>query len=160
MRNEMKWTLIVSVLMLGSCVSIDKYNELAQVKDYLEQENKRLNSEMNKKSTLEAKNRQNQIELDKLEAEKMELKASFESLNRNYQDLASRYNNLIASNRQISSGSASEKQYWEETLAKKQLELEDRLREIQTLRFTINQKDKRVQELLELLRKPASDSGN
>ena len=68
-----------------------------------------------------------------------------------------RYNTLIANNKQVGSGSANEKQYWEENLAKKQLELEDKERQMETLRYTLAQKDKRVQELLQMIR---SNGGN
>lgn len=149
------YQVIFSILFCSlffSCVSSDKYNELVQVKEYLEQENKRLSSQDGENNSLRATIRQNKVELDKAQADIVELEASFNSLNRNYQDLANRYNALIADNKQIGSGSAAEKQYWEENLAKKQLELEDKDRQIQTLRYTIEQKDKRVQELLGMLR--------
>ena len=48
-----------------------------------------------------------------------EMEGSINSINRNYQDLSNRYNRLIVDNRQIGSGSAADKQYWEEELAKK-----------------------------------------
>ena len=59
---------------------------------------------------------------------------------------------MIADNKQIGTGSASEKQYWEENLAKKQLELENKERQLQTVQFTLTQRDKRIAELLQLLR--------
>lgn len=153
MKNEYK---LLGVLLLGcilfSCVSTDKYNELVQVKEYLEEENQRLTSQDEENRNLRSKDRQQKLAYDKAQAEIVELKASFNSLNRNYENLASRYNTLIASNKQIGSGSANEKQHWEETLAKKQLELEDKERQMQTLRYTLVQKDKRVQELLQMIR--------
>ncbi len=153
MKNEYKCSFfLLCCCLLASCVTTDKYNELAQVKDYLEQENQRLTSQEAENRDLLAKNRQQKITYDKAQAEIVELKASFNSLNRNYQDLANRYNTLIASNKQIGSGSATDKQFWEETLANKQLELEDKERQMQTLRYTLEQKDKQVQELLQLIR--------
>ena len=143
--------------ILFSCVSSDKYKELVQVKEYLEQENQRLTSQDEENRNLRAKDRQQKLAYDKAQAEIAELKASFNSLNRNYEDLASRYNTLIANNKQVGSGSADEKQYWEENLAKKQLELEDKERQMETLRYTLAQKDKRVQELLQMIR---SNGGN
>ena len=158
MKNEYK---LLGVLLLGcvffSCVSSDKYKELVQVKEYLEQENQRLTTQEVENRDLRAKDRQHKIAYDKAQAEITDLKASFNSLNRNYEDLANRYNILIANNKQIGTGSASEKQYWEEALAKKQLELEDKERQLQTLRYTLEQKDKRVQELLQLLRAKGGD---
>ena len=153
MRNEYK--LIVPCLLcclLFSCVSSDKYKELVQVKDYLEQENQRLKAGDEENRNLRAKIRKQQAAASKAEAEFEELNASFNSLNRNYQDLANRYNQLIADNKQIGTGSANEKQYWEENLAKKQLELEDKERQLQTIRYTLEQRDKRIAELLQLLR--------
>ena len=154
MKNEYKLlgTLLISCVLLLSCVSSDKYKELVQVKEYLEQENQRLKRQDEENRNLRAKDRQQRIAYDKAQAEIEALKASFNSLNRNYEDLASRYNMLIANNKKIGSGSANEKQYWEEALAKKQLELEDKERQMQTLRYTLEQKDKRVQELLQLIR--------
>ena len=153
MRNEYKLLLpLLLCCVLFSCVSTDKYKELVQVKEYLEQENQRLTSQDSENRDLRSKNRQDKIAYDKAQAEIVELKASFNSLNRNYEDLANRYNTLIANNKQIGSGSANEKQYWEENLAKKQLELEDKERQMETLRYTLIQKDKRVQELLQMLR--------
>jgi len=153
MKNEYKLLSIILVCCLFfSCVSSDKYKELVQVKEYLEQENQRLTSQEVENRDLRAKDRQQKVAYDKAQAEIIELKASFNSLNRNYEDLANRYNVLIANNKQIGSGSASEKQYWEEALAKKQLELEDKERQMETLRYTLQQKDKRVQELLQMLR--------
>jgi len=153
MRNEYKLLLPCLVCcILFSCVSSDKYKELVQVKDYLEQENQRLTSGDEENRNLRAKIRKNQAEASKAEAEISELRASFNSLNRNYQDLANRYNQLIADNKQIGTGSASEKQYWEENLAKKQLELENKERQLQTVQFTLTQRDKRIAELLQLLR--------
>ena len=101
---------------------------------------------------MRSKDRQQKLAYDKAQAEIAELKASFNSLNRNYEDLANRYNTLIANNKQLGSGSANEKQYWEEALAKKQLELEDKERQMQTLRYTLEQKDKQVKELLQIIR--------
>lgn len=152
MKNEYVGIIILAICFLSSCVSSDKYKELVQVKDYLEQENQRLTSEQSENASLRAENRQQLVELKKAEDEIVELQTSFNSLNRNYQDLANRYNGLISDNRQISDGSANEKQYWEEEIAKKQLELENTQREVQTLRYTLNQKEKRVQELLQRLR--------
>ena len=153
MRNEYKLFLPLLVCcVLFSCVSSDKYKELVQVKEYLEQENQRLTSGDEENRNLRAKIRKNQADAAKTAAELTELRASFNSLNRNYQDLANRYNQLIADNKQIGTGSANEKQYWEENLAKKQLEVENYERQMQTLRYTLEQKDKRVQELLQLLR--------
>lgn len=158
MKNEYKLLFpLLFCCLLFSCVSSDKYKELVQVKDYLEEENKRLTSEQEENKNLLATNRQNRLELEKAQAEVVELQASFNSLNRNYQDLANRYNTLISNNKQVGSGGATEKQYWEEALAEKQLEIEDKDRQIQTLRFTIDQKEKRVQELLQMVR---ANSGN
>ena len=153
MRKDYK--LLIPILcscFLFSCVSAEKYKELTQVKEYLEQENQRLTSLEEENRNLRADNRKGNLEIDKLQAQLVDLESSFNSLNRNYQDLANRYNNLIANNRHIGSGSAADKQYWEEELAKKQLELENQQREIQTIRYTVQQKEKRVQELLQLLR--------
>ena len=153
MRNEYKLFLpILLCCILFSCVSSDKYKELVQVKDYLEQENQRLTNGDEENRNLRAQIRKNQAEADKAQAEITEIRASFNSLNRNYQDLANRYNRLISDNKQIGTGSANEKQYWEENLAKKQLELEDRNRQLETLRYTLSQKDKRVAELMQMLR--------
>lgn len=157
MKNEYKFLGFLFCCLLMSCVTTDKYNELVQVKEYLEQENQRLTSQEAENRDLLAKNRQQKVALDKAQTEIAQLEASFGSLNRNYEDLASRYNTLIANNKQIGSGSATDKQYWEETLAKKQLELEDKERQVQTLRYTIEQKEKRVQELLQMVR---SQNGN
>lgn len=153
MRNEYRFLglfFICSVLL--SCVSTDKYKELVQVKEYLEQENQRLTSQDEENRDLRSKDRQQKLAYDKAQAEIVELKSSFNSLNRNYESLANRYNTLIANNKQLGSGSANEKQYWEENLAKKQLELEDKERQMQTLRYTLEQKDKQVQELLQIIR--------
>ncbi len=153
MRNKYK-LLLPGLLccIIFSCVSSDKYKELVQVKEYLEQENQRLTSGDEENRNLRAKIRKNQAEAAKAEAELAELRASFNSLNRNYQDLANRYNQLISDNKQIGTGSANEKQYWEENLAKKQLELENKERQLQTMRYTLEQRDKRVAELLQMLR--------
>lgn len=152
MKNGSLGIILMVICLFASCVSSDKYKELVQVKEYLEQENKRLTEQQSENANLRAENRQQLVELKKAQEAVAELETSFNSLNRNYQDLANRYNALIADNRQISSGSANEKQYWEEELAKKQLELENTQREVQTLRYTLSQKEKRVQELLQLLR--------
>ena len=153
MKNEYKLLFpLLLCCLLFSCVSSDKYKELVQVKDYLEEENKRLTEQDSENRDMRANIRQSKVELDKAQAEIVELKESFSSLNRNYEDLAGRYNTLINNNKQIGSGGASDKQYWEEELAKKQLEIEDKDRQIQTLRYTIDQKEKRVQELLQMVR--------
>jgi len=153
MRNE--YILLLPFLfccIISSCVSSDKYNELVQVKEYLEQENTRLKEGDAANRNLRAQIRKNQAEASQAQSKISELQASFNSLNRNYQDLANRYNRLIADNKQIGTGSANEKQYWEENLAQKQLELEDKERQLQTLRYTLAQRDKRVAELLQMLR--------
>ncbi len=153
MKNEYKLLFpLLLCCLLFSCVSSDKYKELVQVKDYLEEENKRLTEQDSENRDMRANIRQSKLELDKAQAKIVELQASFSSLNRNYEDLAGRYNTLINNNKQIGSGGASDKQYWEEELAKKQLEIEDKDRQIQTLRYTIDQKEKRVQELLQMVR--------
>ena len=153
MRNEYKLFLpVLFSCLLFSCVSADKYTELVQVKDYLEQENQRLKDGDEENRKLRAQIRQDKARANKAEAEIAELTTSFNTLNRNYQDLANRYNNLVDNNKQIGLGSASEKQFLEENLAQKQLELESKERQLQTLRFTLAQKDKRVAELLQLLR--------
>ncbi len=153
MRNEYKLFLpVLFSCLLFSCVSADKYTELVQVKDYLEQENQRLKDGDEENRSLRAKIRQDKAMADKAEAEIAELTASFNSLNRNYQDLANRYNDLVASNKQIGLGAASEKQFLEENLAQKQLELESKERQLQTVQFTLTQRDKRIAELLQLLR--------
>jgi len=153
MKNEYKLLFpFVVCCVLFSCVSSDRYKELVQVKDYLEAENKRLTSQDEENRNLRSNSRQQKLELDQAQGEIVELETSFNSLNRNYQDLTNRYNTLINNNKQVGSGGASEKQYYEEELAKKQLEIEDKNRQIQTLRYTIDQKEKRVQELLQMVR--------
>lgn len=143
--------IAISSLFLG-CVTQEKYNELVTVNNYLEEGNKKLNELEKENKNLLAKNRQQRINLEKTEQTLTELQSSFQSLNRNYQDLAARYDKLISSNRQISLGSATNKQEWEERLARLEVALETKERELQTLRFSLEQKEKRLQELLQLLR--------
>lgn len=153
MKNEYKLLFpLLLCCVLFSCVSSDKYKELVQVKEYLEAENKTLVAQDEENRNLRSNSRQSKVELDKAQAEIVELQASFNSLNRNYQDLANRYNTLINNNKQVGSGGASDKQYFQEELAKKQIAIEDKDRQIQTLRYTIDQKEKRVQELLRMVR--------
>ncbi|MEM1119655.1 MAG: hypothetical protein AAGJ18_04360 [Bacteroidota bacterium] len=158
MKNTVLLTLVLFIFgAFASCVSSEKYKELVQVREYLEAENQRLKNEDQESQTLRAQNRQPQLELEQARAKVVELQSSFNSLNRNYQDLTSRYNNLVNANKQIGSADATNKQYWEEKLAKQQLEIEDQERQMQTLRYTLEQKEKRVQELLQMLR---SKQGN
>lgn len=153
MKNELNLGfLLIGFIFLSSCVGIDKYNELVQVKDYLEAENQRLTNQEGENRDLLAEKRKLTLDLENSQAKLREMEASIQSINRNYQDLANRYNALIADNRNIGSGSANQKQFWEEEIAKKQLELENTQREVQTLRYAVNQKEKRIQELLQLLR--------
>lgn len=153
MKNELKLGLFfIGIAFLSSCVSVDKYNELVQVKDYLEAENTRLTNQEGENRDLRADKRKLELDLQKSQAKIVEAEASINAINRNYQDLANRYNALISDNRNAGGGAANQKQFWEEELAKKQLILENKEREMQTLRYTVQQKEKRVQELLQLLR--------
>jgi len=152
MKNKYLLLTGIWIVLITSCVPRNQYKELLAVKDYLEQENEQLKSLQKDNIDLRAKARQQQLDLKKVQQEYDEVRNDFNNLNRNYQDLANRYNQLIEENKNLGKGTAGEKQYWEELLAKKQLELENKEREIQTLRYTLDQKNKRVEELLRLLR--------
>lgn len=151
--------LIFLITIFSACVSTDKYNELVQVKQYLEEENKRLSDLQGENTDVRAELTKANAKLNQANAKIAELQSTIGVLNQNYEALAVRYNGLIADNRNVGTGGASEKQFWEEELAKKQLEIEQKEREIQTLRFTIGQKENRIQELLQLVRSK-SGGGN
>jgi chemotaxis protein MotB len=151
MNKRLIITLSLFCCFFISCVSKSKYEELLQVKDYLEQENKAIADLEADNRNWKSQNQQLQNQLKKAEQDFKDLELTYNSLSRNYQDLASRYNKIIDDNRQIVDVSANEKRFLEEELARKQLELEEKKRELQFLEEGLSQREQKVQELSNLL---------
>lgn len=151
MKNEYKLLLIFCCCTFFSCVTTDKYNELTQVREYLEQENENLKGLEEENRNLRAIQRKNNTDLDKAERALSELQSSFSSLDRSYQDLANRYNSLISDNRHVGDLSATEKQQLEEALAQKQIQLEQKERQLKFSEDGLSEREQKVQELTRLL---------
>lgn len=111
---------VAFIIFNFSCVSAKKYEELRLVKEYYENESDGADSISGEYRTLFDELRQTESELKKAYHDIEQLTATNISLNKSYQDLLKRYNNLVGHNSEVIETYSYEKQLYDKRISEQQ----------------------------------------
>ncbi|MDX1665999.1 MAG: OmpA family protein [Saprospiraceae bacterium] len=135
------------LLLLSSCVSKKKYNELQEVKNYYEKEASVVDSLNNTIRNLRQEINTADGYLKQALHEVEQMKVANRSLNNSYQDLLKKYNRLIEQNSEVLSTTSYEKQSLQERLSAYQAELDRKERYLRNLEMELAQREERLNYL-------------
>lgn len=137
----------LSILLACSCVSQQQYAELEQTLDYYKGEALATDSIRAANNQLQSENNQTQADYQSLTRELERLTATNISLNRNYQDVVSRYNNLVGDNQKVLATTSYETQVLEQELSLRQDELDRKERSLTQMESQLRTRDVELQRL-------------
>ena len=138
--------LLVGV-MLCSCVSSRKYEDLRQQTDQTRLQRDSLSRALDANRLVDFKLQRKEADLEVQKESNERLKEQFDALNDNYQRLLRRYDDIIFQNQSLLSSASDEKQKLVDALAKSQLELDAKEREVKRLEYAVEQHDQELEEL-------------
>lgn len=141
--------LFFAILLLGlsSCVTKQKYEELEAVKDYYAQEAKGVDSIRFASQQVGDRLRNSEALLRESTQELEQLTIANQSLQQSYQDLLTRYNQLIEQNKNVLATSSYEKLGLQEQLSAQQAELDNRARNLAVMEYELNQREAKLSAL-------------
>ncbi len=148
-------------LLLGSCVSMQKYNDMKMARDHYLAEFNNLKSVEQENEQLRNDLRVAQAQYQRCQEDVASLKADIQRLQSQRAELASRVDQLLAENSQLLKTYATDKSSLEQQLARKEQELVERERQLRALeqslglqssdleklRSDLETREKRMQEL-------------
>ena len=146
--NYSSFLLILATLtLLSSCVSRQRYVELQQTLDYYKREalaadsinytNDRLSGET---TGLETQMRDLTMKVERLTATNI-------SLNRSYQDLTQRYNQLLQQSQNVLATSSSEVTNLQQALAAREAEITRKERALEQLEYELDQREAQLERI-------------
>lgn len=137
----------LSILLAFSCVSQQQYAELEQTLDYYKGESLATDSIQAVNQQLQGENSQTQADYQSLTRELERLTATNISLNRNYQDVVARYNNLVGDNQEVLATTSYETQVLEQELSLRQEELDRKERSLSQMETQLRTRDMEMQRM-------------
>ncbi|MEL6831427.1 MAG: OmpA family protein [Bacteroidota bacterium] len=137
----------LSILLAFSCVSQQQYAELEQTLDYYKGESLATDSIRAANQQLQSENTQTQSDYQSLTRELERLTATNISLNRNYQDVVNRYNNLVGDNQEVLATTSYETQILEQELSLRQDELDRKERSLSQMETQLRDRDTELQRM-------------
>lgn len=137
----------LSILLAFSCVSQQQYAELEQTLDYYKGEALATDSIRAANIQLQSENNQTQSDYQSLTRELERLTATNISLNRNYQDVVARYNNLVGDNQEVLATTSYETQVLEQELSLRQEELDRKERSLTQMETQLRDRDAELQRM-------------
>jgi len=137
----------LSILLTFSCVSQQQYAELEQTLDYYKGEALATDSIRAANNQLQSENNQTQADYQSLTRDLERLTATNISLNRNYQDVVSRYNNLVGDNQKVLATTSYETQVLEQELSLRQEELDRKERSLTQMEVQLRNRNSELQQL-------------
>lgn len=143
------FTLLIalSILLAFSCVPQQQYAELEQTLEYYKSEALATDSIRAANQVIQNDNSQTQAEYQSLTRELERLTATNISLNRNYQDIVDRYNNLVGDNQKVLATTSYETQNLEQELALRQQELDIKERSLSQMEGQLRDRNTELQQM-------------
>ncbi len=129
---------------LPSCVSKKAYDELKEEKKYLEYQASESDSLRVTTQEMSVECRQTELQYKRTLRKLERMTVVNESLNRSYQDLLERFNNLLDQNKDVLSTTSYEKQSLTEQLAAQKAELDYRERALNQLAYELEERERRL----------------
>jgi len=133
--------VFVIAIVLSSCVSQQKYDELTAVRDYYKSEAEAIDSTTIANQELSDQNRELELQLKQTLRELEELAVANQSLSRNYDEILDKYNKIVKQNENELTTYSYEKLGLQEQLTAQQTDLEDKEKELARLEYELYQKE-------------------
>lgn len=138
---------VLSTLLAFSCVPQQQYAELEQTLEYYKGEALATDSIRAVNQSIESDNNQTQAEYQTMTRKLEQLTATNISLNRNYQDVVQRYNNLVGDNQKVLATTSYETQTLEAELALRQEELDRKERSLTQMEGQLRSRTSELQQM-------------
>lgn len=141
---------IIHVLILAaltSCVPLQRYNEQEQTLQYYKAESLTADSLRSANQLLVTDNAQTEADLSENMRQLERLTATNVSLNKSYQEMVTRYNQLVTQNQETLNSSSSENLNLQTQLAERQAEIENKERMLSQLEIQLRAREQEVQRL-------------
>lgn len=132
---------IILFSFIASCVPTKKYNDLASKSDQYRKEKDSLNKIVDENRYLQYDVKRLEAQLEKTKAENESLAERFQALDQNNQDLLFRFDQMVAQNQALLATTSGEKQALTDSLAAKQIALDQRERELMRIEEDLAQKE-------------------
>ncbi|MEM9991449.1 MAG: OmpA family protein [Bacteroidota bacterium] len=180
-NRPMKYYLffcLIGIVVMASCVSTRRYDEMRGAKDYWESEADQADSLRQELSKIEEKMRQTNKQLEESYHEQEQLEATNMNLSRNYQRMLVRYEDLVGQDTKIYENLSLERKELNDALSAERALLDQRERELRELDHALRQRqaalaiantsvdniqgqlqerEQRIQQLLALLERQGQD---
>jgi len=139
--------LMLSIFINSSCVSTSKFSDLQAKNNFLEEENLNMKNAQAQASKLRTERSELISQIQDTEDLLKTLNAKYMGIKSSYEQLQADYDKLGAQNNNILDATASEKQAYEEALAKKQDELDAKEKELNEKASTLQIKTSEIDEM-------------
>jgi len=136
--------LVLSLVLLGSCVSQKSYDELQETVTYYKEQATVTDSLNNATRNAELEKQEIEVDLKTAMMEIEQLTATNKSLYNSYQEMLTKYNSLINQNREVLSVTSYENLSLQEAVAKKEDELDQKKQALQQMEYELRQKEDRI----------------
>jgi len=135
--------LLTGILIssIASCVPTKKYNDLATKSNQYRMESDSLNKIVDENRYLQYDVKRLEAQLKKTSEENESLAERFQALDQNNQDLLFRFDQMVAQNQALLATTSGEKQALTDSLAAKQVALDQRERELQRIEEDLLRKE-------------------
>lgn len=133
--------------MLTSCVPLQRFNEQEQTLQYYKNESLASDSLRSANQLLINENEQADATLSDHMRQLERLTATNVSLNKSYQEMVNRYNQLVTQNQETLSSSSTENLNLQNQLAARQAELENKERMLSQIELQLRAREQEVQRL-------------
>ncbi len=133
MKTRYTMLLILTTFLLAStsCISTKKYEEMRLAKEYWESEADAIDSLRQQYRTLEEDARATDAQLTDAFTDLERLTATNRNLKRNYEEILSRYNQLLTQSQKVVYTSSEQEQVMKEEVAERQALLDQKERELE-----------------------------
>ena len=145
--NKLVWSTMAIIVLLSSCVSQRKFDDLTAEKDRIASQNDKLKKDLDEKYKLLADLSQVNTENKALNNELAEVKRSLEGLNKTHADLKSSYEKMLAQNQDLIRASSNEKGEMSEALANQQKLINAKERELRDLEESLRENQMEMEAL-------------
>jgi chemotaxis protein MotB len=138
--------VLALVLLLGSCVSQKKYNDLLGGKARSDHEVARLTEVEKEHQALKMEMSDTRTALARTEQSLAELRDKYEEMGATHMELKSEYETLLENNRNLLASASDEKRDLTTRLASQQKELDEKARLLNTLKEELEAKEAAIEE--------------
>ena len=132
---------LILISLASSCVPTKKYNEMAAKNSQYRKETDSLNKIVDENRYLQYDVKRLEAQLKKTTEENVNLAERFQALEQNNQDLLVRFDQMVAQNQALLATTSGEKQALTDSLAAKQIALDQRERELRRIEEDLQRKE-------------------